>query len=79
MFTVIKSVNGGSTTVVAESQSLQTAVMEWHRESRTLWGASDVISGYIEIIDERLDTVSINNFKYKEFIFHEVPEPEQSE
>ncbi len=79
MFTVIKSVNGGSTTVVAESQSLQTAVMEWHRESRTLWGASDVISGYIEIIDDTLNTVSINAFPYKEFIFHAAPEPEQSE
>lgn len=79
MYTVIKSVNGGSTTVVAESQSLQTAVMEWHRESRALWGASDVITGYIAIMDSSLNEVSINGFTYKEFIFHEAPEPEPQE
>ena len=79
MYTVIQSINNGSVTVVAESDVFKTAVMEWHRISRALWNEDSVISGYIAIMDSSLNEVSINGFTYKEFIFHEAPEPEQSE
>ena len=79
MYTVIQSINNGSVTVVAESDSFKTAVMEWHRISRALWNEDSVISGYIAIVDSSLNEVTINGFMYKEFIFHAAPEPEQGE
>ncbi len=79
MYTVIQSINNGSVTVVAESESFKTAVMEWHRISRALWNEDSIISGYIAIVDSSLNEVSITGFKYKEFIYHEAPETNEEQ
>lgn len=67
---VMQSSNG-NVSIVSEWNDLNSAIMAYHAQARALWGASDVIEGWVEIVYSMgLDVVG----GYKEHIEH--PEPE---
>lgn len=69
---ILQSSNG-NVSIVSEWNDLNSAIMAYHAQARTLWGASDVIEGWVEIVYSMgLDVVG----GYKERIEHPAPEPE---
>ena len=66
---VVQSVNG-IVSVVSEWEDLNGAKVSYHDRCKILWNASDVITGYVIIMDSQLNTVE----KYKEVITHNAPE-----
>lgn len=72
-FIIISS--NGNVTVNSEWSNLNSAKVAYHDVCKIYWNASDVLKGFIAIVDEQLDTVQ----GYKEFISHPAPEPEVPE
>lgn len=76
-YAIIKVINGNYFIHSEGITDLSAAKTQFHGLCQTLWNASDVISAYVEIVDEQLDCVE----GYKEYIHHEgnAPAPEQGE
>lgn len=66
-FSTIKVVNG-QFAINTETDSLQSAIIQFHSLAQTLWNAPDVATAKIAIMDEQLNVVD----GYAEFIHHEV-------
>ena len=79
MYSVVKSVNNSSSSIVTQDDSFKNAVMEYHNQCRIHWSADDVLVGWIAILDDSLSVVDINGTSYKEYIFHNPPEPNSEE
>ena len=70
-YAIIKVINGNYSIHAEGITSLESAKTQFHGLCQTLWNAPDVISAYVMIADEQLDSVE----GYKEYIHHE-PAPE---
>lgn len=68
-YAIVKCINGNYFIHAEGITALESAKVQFHGLCQTLWNASDVISAYIEIVDENLDCVE----GYKEFIRHNTP------
>lgn len=66
-YAIIKVINGNYFVHAEGITELASAKTQFHGLAQTLWNAPDVISAYIEIVDEQLDTVE----GYKEYIHRE--------
>jgi hypothetical protein len=71
-YAIIKVINGNYFIHAEGITVLESAKTQFHGLCQTLWNASDVISAYVEIVDEQLDCVE----GYKELIHHDVPNAE---
>ena len=71
---VIKSANG-NVSIDSEWSDLTSAKVAYHNTCKVFWNASDVIEGFVAIIDSQLDTVQ----GYKEFVSHPAPVEETTE
>ena len=69
-YAIIKVINGNYFIHAEGITDLANAKMQYHGLCQTLWNASDVVSAYVEIVNEQLDCVD----GYKEFISHLVEE-----
>ena len=69
-YAIIKVVNGSYFIHAEGITDLANAKTQYHGLCQTLWNASDVVSAYVEIVNEQLDCVD----GYKEFISHPVVE-----
>ena len=69
-YAIIKVINGNYFIHAEGITDLANAKMQYHGLCQTLWNASEVISAYVEIVNEQLDCVD----GYKEFISHPVVE-----
>ncbi len=56
-YAVIQCVNGTFSIVSEHGENLQAARVAFHDRCRILWNASDVIEGYVAIIDSNLTYV----------------------
>lgn len=56
-YAVIQSVNGNFSIVSEHGDNLQAARVAFHDRCKILWNASDVIEGYVAIIDSNLTYV----------------------
>lgn len=70
-YAIIKVVNGNYFIHAEGIADIGTAKVQFHGLCQTLWNASDVVTAYVEIVDEQLDVVE----GYKEFILHETETP----
>lgn len=66
-YAIIKVINGNYFVHAEDITDLVSAKTQFHGLCQTLWNASDVITGCVKIVDERLDRVE----GYQEFISHE--------
>ena len=66
-YAIIKVINGNYFIHAEGITDLANAKMQYHGLCQTLWNSSEVISAYVEIVNEQLDVVD----GYKEFIHHE--------
>ena len=66
-YAIIKVINGNYFIHAEGITDLANAKTQFHGLCQTLWNAPDVISAYVEIVNEQLDCVE----GYKEFIHHE--------
>lgn len=66
-YAIIKVVNGNYFIHAEGITDIGTAKVQFHGLCQTLWNAPDVVTAYVEIVDEQLDVVE----RYKEFIHHE--------
>lgn len=73
-YAIIKVINGNFFIHAEGITDLSNAKTTFHSLCTTLWNSPDVISAYVMIADEQLDTVE----GYKEFIHHD-PQPEPEE
>ena len=71
-YAIIKVINGNYFIHAEGITAIESAKVQFHGLCQTLWNASDVLSAYVEIVDENLDCVE----GYKEFIHHDVPNAE---
>jgi len=72
-YAVLKVINGNFSVHAEGFTAPESAKVSYHGLCQTLWNAPDVLSAYVEIVDEQMDVVD----KCKEYIFHEPqPEPE---
>ena len=72
-YAIVKVINGNYFIHAEGITELSSAKTQFHGLCQTLWNAPDVLSAYVEIVDEQLDVVE----GYKEFIHHEAaPEAE---
>lgn len=69
-YAIIKVVNGNYSIYAEGITDIGTAKVQFHGLCQTMWNAPDVVTAYVEIVDEQLDVVE----GYKEFIHHETPE-----
>lgn len=69
-YAILKVINGNYFVHAEGITDLANAKMQYHGLCQTLWNASDVVSAYVEIVNEQLDCVD----GYKEFISHLVEE-----
>ena len=75
-YAIIKVINGNYFIHAEGITNLDSAKTQFHGLCQTLWNALDVISAYVEIVDEQLDCVE----GYKEYIHHDpAPTPEVEE
>ena len=65
-YAIIKVINGNYFVHAEGFTNLANAKTQFHGLAQTLWNAPDVITAYIEIVDEQLDVVE----GYKEFVDH---------
>lgn len=65
-YAIIKVVNGNYFIHAEGITDLSAAKTNFHGLCQSLWNATDVISAYVEIVDEQLDCVE----GYKEYIHH---------
>ena len=66
-YAIIKVINGNYFIHAEGITDLTNAKTQYHGLCQTLWNATDVLSAYVEIVNEQLDVVD----GYKEFIHHE--------
>lgn len=71
-YAIIKVVNGNYFIHEEGITDIGTAKVRFHGLCQTLWNAPDVVTAYVEIVDEQLDVVE----GYKEFIHHGTETPE---
>ena len=71
-YAIVKQINGNYFIHAEGITDLSSAKTQYHGLCQTLWNAPDVITAFVEIVDEQLDVVE----GYKEFIHHD-PTPEQ--
>lgn len=71
-YAIIKVINGNFFIHAEGITDENNAKMQFHGLCQTLWNAPDVITATVEIVDEKLNTLPVGN--YKEFISHPVPE-----
>ena len=71
-YALIQCVNGSFSIVSEHGEDLQAARVAFHDRCKILWNASDVIEGYVAIIDSNLTYVDGRI----EVITHEVAESE---
>ena len=69
-YAVVQCVNG-SFKVVAESDNLNTVIVNYHGTCQNLWNAPDVITGSVSIINENMEIEG----GFKETINHPVSAP----
>lgn len=72
-YAIIEVVNGSFFVRAEGITTLSAAKTQYHGRCQALWNAPDVIKAYVAIMDEQLDVVE----HYKEFIHHEVTQPEE--
>lgn len=65
-YSTIKVVNG-QFAINTETDSLQSAIIQFHGLAQMLWNAPDVATAKIAIMDEQLNVVD----GYAEYIHHE--------
>lgn len=66
-YSIIKVVNG-TFTIHAEGTNVQSIKVTFFGTCQTLWNASDVITGKLQIVDENLNP--IEGGRYTEYITH---------
>ena len=66
-YAILKVINGNYFVHAEGITDLANAKTQYHALCQTLWNATDVLSAYVEIVNEQLDVVE----GYKEFIHHE--------
>lgn len=66
-YAIIKVINGSYSIHAEGINDINTAKVQFHGLCQTLWNAPDVVTAYVEIVDEQLDVAE----GYKEFIHHE--------
>ena len=66
-YAILKVINGNYFVHAEGITDLANAKTQYHALCQTLWNAADVLSAYVEIVNEQLDVVE----GYKEFIHHE--------
>ena len=67
-YAVIQCVNGNFSVLSEHGDNLQAARVAFHDRCKILWNTSDVIEGYVAIIDNKLTYVD----GHIEFISHPV-------
>ena len=73
---VIASANGNlDINSISEWSDLNSAKIAYHNLCKNYWAATDVIVGYVAILDSELSVVN----GYRECISHPAPETEQTE
>lgn len=65
-YAIVKVINGNYFIHAEGITNLANAKTQFHGLAQTLWNAQEVITAYIEIVDEQLDVVE----GYKEYIHH---------
>lgn len=65
-YAIVKVINGNYFIHAESITNLAIAKTQFHGLAQTLWNAPDVVTAYIEIVDEQLDVVE----GYKEFVDH---------
>ena len=66
-YAILKVINGNYFVHAEGITDLANAKTQYHGLCQTLWNAAEVLSAYVEIVNEQLDVVE----GYKEFIHHE--------
>ena len=66
-YAILKVINGNYFVHAESITDLANAKTQYHGLCQTLWNATDVLSAYVEIVNEQLDVVD----GYKEFIHHD--------
>lgn len=66
-YAIIKVINGNFFIHAEGITPIEAAKTQFHGLCQSLWNAPDVITAYVMISDEQLDTVE----GYKEFIHHD--------
>lgn len=66
-YAILKVINGNYFVHAEGITDLANAKTQYHALCQTLWSAADVLSAYVEIVNEQLDVVE----GYKEFVHHE--------
>ena len=66
---LVNCVNGNFSIVAEGITSEQAARVQFHDRCKTLWNASDVITGEVAVLDEQLDVY----MALKELIRHDPP------
>ena len=74
-YALIQCVNGNFSIVSEHGDNLQAARVAFHDRCKILWNASDVIEGYVAIIDSKLTYVDGRI----EVITHTVEQEEENE
>ena len=72
-YAIIKVINGNFFIHAEGITNLANAKTQYHGLCQTLWNSSEVISAYVEIVNEQLDVVD----GYKEYIHHDAPAQEE--
>jgi hypothetical protein len=65
-YAIVKIINGNYFVHAEGITDLAQAKTMFHGLCQTLWNAPDVLSAYVQIVDEQLDVVE----GYKEYIHH---------
>ena len=71
-YALIQCVNGNFSIISEHGDNLQAARVAFHDRCKILWNASDVIEGYVAIIDSKLTYVD----GHIEYIAHPVVDEE---
>lgn len=71
-YAILKVINGNYFVHAEGITDLANAKTQYHGLCQTLWNAADVLSAYVEIVNEQLDVVE----GYKEYIHHDAPAQE---
>ena len=65
-YAILKCINGNFFVHAEGITDLSNAKTQFHGLCQTLWNAQDVLTAYVEIVNEQLDCVE----GYKEYIHH---------
>lgn len=70
-YAIIKVINGNFFIHTEGITDEDNAKVQFYGLCQTLWNAPDVITATVEIVDEKLNSLNVGN--YKEFISHQAP------